>query len=197
MQNYIINLNIFSVFTFILIVSANFLAEIFPCRVQYMLRHNMYIKHLFGILTMVFFVVLSIDKNKSIFDIGLNSFLLYILFILISKTHWYTFFIIVFILSIAFFINIEKDRSKQLLNDGDEKTNKIINERIKNYDYQTIIIYILTIFITIIGVLLYMGEKKLEYKNKFDYIIFFMGKDICKEKTSYFSLQKSLSAAFN
>lgn len=197
MQNYIINLNIFSVFTFILIVSANFLSEIFPCRVRYMLRHNIYIKHLFGILTMVFFVVLSIDKNKSTFDIGLNSFLLYILFILISKTHWYTFFIILFILSIAFFINIEKNRSKQLLNDGDEKTNKIINERIKNYDYQTIIIYIITIFITIIGVLLYMGEKKLEYKNKFDYITFFMGKVICKEKTQYFSLQKSLSAAFN
>ena len=59
MANFVVDSNIFCIFIFFLIISANFLAELFPCRLQYILRNNMVIKHLFGLFSMIFFVVLS------------------------------------------------------------------------------------------------------------------------------------------
>ena len=95
MKNLLVDSNIFCIFIFVLIVSANFLAEIFPCRLQYILRNNMFIKHVFGLFTMIFFVVLSSEwKNKNIFNIVNSSFLLYVLFILITKCQIYAFYII-------------------------------------------------------------------------------------------------------
>jgi hypothetical protein len=68
MKNIIVESNIFCIFIFILIVSANFLAEIFPCRLQHLLRSNMLVKHIFGLFTMIFFVVLSSGiKEKDIY----------------------------------------------------------------------------------------------------------------------------------
>ena len=86
MANFVVDSNIFCIFIFFLIISANFLAELFPCRLQYILRNNMVIKHLFGLFTMIFFVVLSSGiKNKNILKIMLTAFVLYIIFILITK----------------------------------------------------------------------------------------------------------------
>lgn len=65
----------YPVFLLIMIISANFLAEIFPCRFQELLSSNNYTKHIFGYLTLVFFVSLNIDELKtSVQDLFLNSF---------------------------------------------------------------------------------------------------------------------------
>ena len=81
MKQILVDSNIFCIFIFILIVSANFLAEVFPCRIQHLLRNNMLVKHMFGLFTMIFFVVLSSNvSDKNIFKIAKTSFLLYILF---------------------------------------------------------------------------------------------------------------------
>ena len=37
----------------------NYLGEIFPCRVQQLFSNNMYVKHILGILSLMFFVVLT------------------------------------------------------------------------------------------------------------------------------------------
>ena len=58
--------NIFTIFIFILIISGNFLALV-PCKLQDELNNNMYVKHLFGLFTMIFFVTLAAPvKDKTI-----------------------------------------------------------------------------------------------------------------------------------
>lgn len=193
MKQILIDSNIFCIFIFILIVSANFLAEIFPCRIQYLLRSNMYVKHIFGLFTMIFFVVLSSGiKDKDIFTIVQISTLLYILFILISKSQIYTFYFILMLLCITYIIHIIKEKEKE---NKDEKNDTL--EKINNYEYIMYVLYILIIIITILGVILYMGEKKIEYKNSFNYITFFFGKPSCKGKSPNVNLFKSLKYAFS
>ena len=193
MKHILIDSNIFCIFIFILIVSANFLAEIFPCRIQYLLRSNMYVKHIFGLFTMIFFVVLSSGiKDKDIFTIVQISTLLYILFILISKSQIYTFYFILMLLCITYIIHIIKEKEKE---NKDEKNDTL--EKINNYEYIMYVLYILIIIITILGVILYMGEKKIEYKNSFKYITFFFGKPSCKGKSPNVNLFKSLKYAFS
>lgn len=196
----IIDTNLFSIFVFILIISANFLAEIFPCTLQYVLRNNMIIKHIFGFFTMIFFVVLSHkNKNKNIYDIIKNSLGLYLFFIIISRCEIHIFYIILIFLGITYIINILKqDTMNQKINKkGDKKRADENNKKIAIYDNITFILYILIILSTFIGVLIYMGEKKIEYKKKFNYFTFFIGKHKCIEKSpnvNYIkSLQKSLS----
>ena len=193
MKQILIDSNIFCIFIFILIVSANFLAEIFPCRIQYLLRSNMYVKHIFGLFTMIFFVVLSSGiKDKDIFTIVQISILLYILFILISKSQIYTFYFILMLLCITYIIHIIKEKEKE---NKDEKNDTL--EKINNYEYIMYVLYILIIIITILGVILYMGEKKIEYKNSFNYITFFFGKPSCKGKSPNVNLFTSLKYAFS
>lgn len=193
MKNILVDSNMFCIFIFILIVSANFLAEIFPCKLQHLLRSNMLVKHIFGLFTMIFFVVLSSGiKNKNILNIAKSSFLLYILFILISKSQIYAFNFILIFLGITYIINIIKQEKEEKKNVNEE----LINEKINNYDYITYILYILIIITTIIGVILYMGEKKIEYRNNFNYITFFLGKPHCIGKSPKTNLFKALKYAF-
>jgi hypothetical protein len=196
MKKILIDSNIFCIFIFILIVSANFLAEVFPCRIQNVLRSNMLVKHLFGLFTMIFFVVLSSGvTEKDIFKIAKTSILLYILFILISKSQVYAFYFILVFLGITYIINIMKDKEKENIK-GDEKTDKLINEKINNYDNIMYMLYLLIIITTIIGVILYIGEKKIEYKNNFNYLTFFLGKPKCKGKSPSVSLSNAFKEAF-
>jgi len=189
MKNVLLELNIFCIFIFFLIVSANFLAEIFPCRLQDIIRNNMFVKHIFGIFTMIFFVVLSSGtKDKNILNISKKSFLLYILFILMTKCQINIFCVILFFLGVTYILHLIK---QEKLEEEDKNKDEIAI-------YNNIIdgLYILILFFTIIGVLLYIGEKKIEYGNNFNYITFFIGKTICKGKSPKVNMLKSLKYAF-
>ena len=190
----ILSSNLFCIFIFILIVSANFLAELFPCRLQYVLRNNMFIKHLFGLFTMIFFVVLSSGiENKSIFNITKNAFLLYILFILITKCQIYAFLIILLLLGISYIVHI----TKQTEIENDEKTEKKDTEKKYTvYDNIMYVLYILIIITIIVGVILYMGEKKIEYKKNFNYVTFLIGKSLCKGKSPNINIIEAFKNAF-
>lgn len=199
MKNLVVGLNIYCIFIFILIISANFLAEIFPCRLQNALRNNMFFKHLFGLFTMIFFVVLSSGiENKNILNIVSSSCLLYILFILITKCQIYAFFIILFFLGITYIINIlkqqEMESSKK--NATEEDSNKD-NDKYAIYDNIIYVLYILIMVFILLGVVLYMGEKKIEYKKDFDYITFFIGKPVCRGKSPKVNMIESFKNAFN
>jgi len=165
----------YGVFLMTLIVSANFLAETFPCKIQYLLKNSMYFKHFFGFLTMMFFVILTIPNRKiQIKKLLFDSVMLYVGFILLGKTHSPVFFIIFSILCIIYILELMKNEKKDKImeNEGDYNTYK------KLEFYQNILKY-LSIVLLIIGVLSYMGDKKLEYKKNFNYELFIVGKQSC------------------
>jgi hypothetical protein len=196
MKNFIIDTNIFCIFIFVLIVSANFLAELFPCRLQYVLRNNMVVKHIFGLFTMIFFVVLSSGiKDKNILNIVKNAVFLYIIFMLITKCQKNLFFIILLLLGITYITNIIKQQ--EIESNKTESTEEKANENVDSiYDDIIYILYIIIIIFIILGVLLYMGEKKIEYKKDFNYITFFIGQSSCKGQSPKVNLIEAIKHAF-
>ena len=200
--------NIFTIFIFILIISGNFMALV-PCKLQDELNNNMYVKHLFGLFTMIFFVTLAAPvKDKTISAVTLNSFLLYLLFILITKVHVKIFYVIAVLLGSTYItvllkeadiitINANASAIDVKNNDTMEQTNEnpknvILNNQLKIYDNIIFYSYILILILTFIGVLAYMGEKKIEYKKNFKYVTFFLGKTICKHSSSNIDMIKAL-----
>ena len=197
--------NIFTIFIFILIISGNFMALV-PCKLQDELNNNMYVKHLFGLFTMIFFVTLAAPvKDKTISAVTLNSFLLYLLFILITKVHVKIFYVIAVLLGSTYITVLLKEADIGTINanaaatdiknnDTMEQSNEdaILNNQLKIYDNVIFYSYILILILTFIGVLAYMGEKKLEYKKNFKYVTFFLGKTVCKHSTSNIDMIKAL-----
>ena len=200
--------NIFTIFIFILIISGNFMALV-PCKLQDELNNNMYVKHLFGLFTMIFFVTLAAPvKDKTISAVTFNSFLLYLLFILITKVHVKIFYVIAGLLGTTYIavllkeadldkINANASATDVKNNDTMEQSNKqaekiILTNQLKIYDNVIFYSYIFILLLTIIGVLAYMGEKKIEYKKNFKYATFFLGKTVCKHSSSNIDMIKAL-----
>lgn len=181
--------NYFTIFVLILIISANYIGTTFPCRFQYLLSNNNVIKHLFGYLTMTFFVILADPiSNNSIKSNLLKAFYLYIWFILLTKTNIYFFISLLLVLAISYILIIY--RKEQL----EEKADK---EWINTLDSINDVLNYIFIIGTIIGVMIYLGEKKLEYKSKFSYYRFFIGNYACKNYTPHYSFFKSLKHTFD
>ena len=182
------NVPLFTVFILILIISANTLLPLFPCKFQSLLRDNMIMKHLFAFITMIFFVVLSapLDDKTNIF---FKAILLYIFFVLVTKTNYKFFIAILILLATSYMTTLVKNDKKQNENKKEEE--------LTMYDQFLFILYVVIICLTFLGMLIYMGEKKIEYKKNFSYVDFFFGKPQCRENSPNVSmiqaLQKSLA----
>ncbi len=174
-------------FIFFLIVSGNYLANLFPCKIQDFLQNNIFVKHFIGFLTLIFFIVLvegsSDDKNfKQIITISLK---LYVLVILLTNNQKRFFVASIIILGLLYIIKLYKKYN-------DNKDSKYLTylENLENSLYTVLLI------ILVFGFVIYYGSKKIEYGREFKHITFLFGKPECrgmKHKTSYY---KSIIAAF-
>ena len=181
--------NFFTIFVLILIISSNYIGTTFPCRFQYLLNNNNWLKHTFGYLTMTFFVILVDPITSGTMKNNLvKAFYLYVWFILLTKTNIYFFISLVIILAVSYLLVLYK---KEIIEKN--KDDKIIST------IDTTNQYLNTLFLigTVIGVLIYLGEKKLEYKSKFSYYRFFLGNYSCKNYTPPISFVKSLKHTFD
>lgn len=100
----------------------------------------------------------------------------------------------------SYIINILKQEEDEKIKDIDKKesSDKLsqYNKKIDTFNSMTYVLYILTFLTIIIGVLAYMGEKKIEYKSNFNYFTFFIGKPKCIHKSPHVNFIKSLKQAF-
>ena len=183
-KNDIANIHIV-VLLFILIVSGNYIGKLLPCRVQHKLEHNMILKHFIGILTLSFFVILSLtsyDKLSNIKKI-LLSFLLYIFFLAFAKTHysvWFTLIILTSIIYILYLVkqDIEENRYLLFKNKNKEENINLLTKINKIISY-------LTLIIVFVGTIVYYLQKKKEYKKNFNFFKFFIGNTKCKHNKIY------------
>ena len=147
---------LFSIFILILIVSANFIGSLFPCRIQEVLRENVIMKHILGFFTMIFFVMISAPiVQKNIFDTIKDSFLMYVFFIMLTKTAKYI-FIGCFVLLCITYLLVLYDKQ---IDESEDHPNKKRNQNRNQYILS--LLYTIIITLTIIGVIIYMGEKKI------------------------------------
>ena len=76
-------------------------------------------------------------------------------------------------------------------------TNKLENKDKKKYNIITLIFFILAIVITVIGFLLYYGEKKYEYKKMFSWNTFFFDNVKCNHNPPKGTMKDYFLAIFN
>ena len=175
-------------FLLFLLVSGNYLENLFPCKIQRFLVDNMYFKHLLGMLTLIFFIVLvnkaSGGKNIILKDIIKISIKLYILFILLTNNQKRFFIASIVILCLLYIIQIYK-------NELDKNTKKYMY--VSNLEKG---LYYCFIIILVIGFTIYLGAKKLEYGREFNYLTFLLGRPECRGVSRSTSYWESFKAAF-
>lgn len=197
--------NLYPIFILVLIISSNFLAETFPCRFQEMMTNNIFFKQLFGFLTMIFFVTMTLDEysdDYSFSQLVSSSLLMYFGFIVLSKTSTKFFFPALFLLGVLYILHIRKTRIQNTLqkyevNKDDTETTKNIDIQQQMSSLETMNTYSswiskLAIGIITFGFLVYFGEKKVEYKKDFNFLTFLFGKTNCKGKSPNVSVMKAL-----
>lgn len=193
------NAELFSaIFIFILIISSNFLTQLFPCKVQHALRHNMLLKHLFGFFILFFFGILAIPELANISGM-MTSLFLYICFLINAKAK-YEFWITVFVLfAIVYMLHIVKREYDTHISDKRTPTDHA-HYKLRNLyiEYVQYFCMNLIIVVTLFGFFINMGEQKVAYGKKFSYSKFVLGDPECKEVTvDGIDMKTALKAAFS
>jgi hypothetical protein len=185
------NIPISNVFVLFLIIASNYIGELFPCRVQDLLSSNVYLKHFVAFLTLLFFVVLTDDSlDFTAEEIFQSSMKLYIVFLLLINCNQTFFIYSLGLLCLSYII-------KLLLKDAE----KDIDDEYKKKKYETLvllnkIVFIIFFMVLIIGFIIYLGEKKIEYKNNFKYVTFIFGTPKCKGNSPNTNYGESFVSAF-
>lgn len=151
---------------FCLLISGNYIGELFSCNIQRTLSKNRIYKHILGVLTLYFFVT-ALDDKKLLSPITymLSSMLTYAWFVIITLTpKIYTFSII----SILVFIYLFNDLDKHF---------HILTPQNKFILFSSL--FFTTLLISIIGCYKYYNIKQQKFGNKFNISKFFFGKNTC------------------
>lgn len=161
-------LPLYMVFILYLVISSNFLAQLFSCRLQYILNNSMMIKHILGYMTLLFFIVLVSGENLTTNTVLINSLVIYIIFVMSTRMVFNYFVVFIFMSLVLYIVHLyqTKNPEKKQLN-----TVKLIMQ------YAILVVLV-------IGFIFYLVEKKMEYKEKFSYLTFILGKPVCKSSRS-------------
>lgn len=177
-----------SIFVLYLILSANFLVNLFSCKAQTTFFNNMWLKHLLGFMTLYFFVVLT-DKESKYSNSPKNQMLFaivcYIVFVLSSRMDHQWWVVFICLLCIIYIIEIYKNHHTTTEED------KVIYNK-----YQIYLVSVLLV-ILVIGFIIYLGKKRIEYGKKFDMTTFIVGKTKCRFDKDYdISKKAAIKEAF-
>ena len=171
-----VNIDMKNLLILYLIISSNFLAQTFGCKTRDVATKNMYVKHILGFFTLLYFVN-SVDTYKTtdeflFFKNFFKTIMLYVVFILTTRMDNKVFVILIGLLMINFILS-------QYVNTLDTKH---FAAKLQTYDTISKVISKLAIVFLVIGVILYLNEKHI--KGKFSFSRFLIGKTTCN-KGSY------------
>lgn len=186
-----------AIFIFTLIISGNFLAQLFPCKIQEALSHNTLVKHLFGYFFFFFFGILAIPELANISGM-ISSLALYLIFLINSKIN-YKFWISVFLLyAFIYTLHIVKNEYDSYLSNADTVLHDVELYQSRNYYIELTqnISMAFIVILTVIGFFVYMGEKKIQYGKTFNYRIFLLGNPSCHSSLKEIPFLQSLNIAF-
>ena len=128
-----------AIFIFLLIISGNYLGNLFPCQVQYQFENNMYLKHFLGFFTLLFFVILTLPEKYDEEGNKIPEFrylgeiikicgFLYIFFLILSKTPYYIWLIVFILTAIVYLLELKKtDFVKENIDESEDSKKKETN----------------------------------------------------------------------
>ena len=160
----------------------------FPCGFQKLFDRNIYCKYILAFFILFIAIILSsktLAENKNVLLLFGITCILYIWFLFMTKMNVYFFISLIIILFILYGYIQYYD------------TNKLENKDKKKYNIITLIFFILAIVITVIGFLLYYGEKKYEYKKMFSWNTFFFDTVKCNHNPPKGTMKDYFLAIFN
>jgi hypothetical protein len=160
-----------------LLISSNYLGELYGCKLQTVLKNNMAVKHFVGLLTTFFAISLSNPGffAESITRSFLTSIAIYILFILSTKTNITVTILILILLTIVYIL----ETMKRKYNYDDESSKAQLQTLLRYQTYICIGIVLLILG----GFVYYYLEKRFEYQKNFNTLTFIFGNPFCKNKT--------------
>ena len=175
--NFIPNAN--ALLIFLLIISGNFLDDLLPCKVQTLMRHNLWMKHLVAFMILYFLTVLTIPELKSIKGI-ISAIGLYILFLLSTKINYIAWAIMLFIYAIVYLMNIAIGDLKKKIKKSTSKEDRESQERIVMIMRRIMsALVILNMIIIIVGFIYYIGMKRMQHGDEFSLQHFFFSVPVC------------------
>lgn len=149
---------------FLFIIGGNYVGDLYSCRLRKLFNDSMLLKHVIGYFILLLFVGITQEelnvKEKMAFSGGL-----YIIFIIIMRAPYYISLFsgiaIIFMYLVELYIS-----DLQKINDiKSVETYKRINESI----------FIVTLLSSILGIIMFVRQMKLKYKNKFKIYNFILG----------------------
>ncbi len=174
-----------------LVISGNYLGNLFGCRVQQMFSETIWLKHLLGLFTTYFLIILAAPPDDfTHIETLVFSVVIYGWFFLTTKMHVSFWIPMILLVMMAYCIYVYlKQRSGQKDIEKETTQTKLLTA-VQNASI------VLAGILTLIGVVVYYGEKKIEYGKSFDTSVFWQGHTVCKTKTPAISILKSLKAVF-
>lgn len=158
---------LYMVFVLYLIISSNFLAQLFSCRVQSLLNNSMFAKHVIGYMTLLFFVVLSSGNEYSTTESLWYSFFIYLVFWISTRMPLSYFVAFITLSAVLYILHLYE---KEFV-----YPDKLVMIRS--------ILQVFLLLLVVVGFVFYYIEKRVEYKNKFSLTTFMLGKPKCRNKS--------------
>lgn len=139
-----------------------FLSDMVSCDIKRLMTTNVYFRHIVGIISFfLLFTVIEPENETNIFSIWTNTFFIYFIFLLMTKSKWF-FSIPVFLLLI-----IDQSLKFQIKFEEKQKSNK---EAIIGYENIRDNIYKIIIVLIIVGFLHYTLNKYNEHGSNFSFV---------------------------
>jgi hypothetical protein len=177
-----------NLFVLYIALAANFLTPLLPINVSPMFKDSMGLRHLIAFIGLVFLTVVSDAEFDSVESIGLvllGCAAIYFWFMLASKMTANWWILLVILVAALYLMNIYKIYTKR----PTAETKKYL--QIGEY-----VAMGASALVTIFGFLIYVGERKIKYRGKFDFATLILGTPMAKGTPSKSAYWDSLKAAF-
>ena len=164
-------------FLLFIIVSGNFIGNTLGCQIQELFTYSMKVKELLVFL-MIYFTLNIVDNHAlSPFNHMKISVKIWILYMLLTRMNLIFSAIVFSLLAMIYVIQQQVDYKK-----GRDELTK---EEAAKYNKIMILLEKLSIALAVIGFVSYLISKKREYKGKFSFYNFILGKRKCAGIDTY------------
>ena len=179
-----------------LVISGNYLGNLFGCRTQQLFRDSMWMKHLLGLFTTYFLIVLSTPpEGYGATETMTLTAVIYVWFFLTTKMHVKFWVPMILAVLTAYFLHVYKKQTVPVeAPEPTKEEEKALSKKAWIQTAQQVAVGFAGLM-TVLGVLAYYGEKRLEYGTDFDAWTFWSGKPDCRGNTPPVPLRKSFLAA--
>lgn len=185
-------------FVLYLMVSFNFIPEIFSCHLQVLLKNSFWMKHLIGLFTVFFFI--NVTTASVPWDLGIKfafSLVLYILFMFSNKSEFASQIGFILIIFVMYIIQLVRDQIKKNAENAEPEEKESLLKNVKVLGMVQAGLFCTALVIIVIGHIIYIGKKRLEFRGTFNYFKMFQGSTDCKgTDRRFYTVKEAITASF-